>query len=132
MLPAIGPLAEAERQDALRGIRLAKIKTANGKVHSVGNLKRLNQIYGTDHPRRSTHLVLSWRTAMRHYPSPPFPGHQQPMPGKTATMNPAPDHGETSYKGSGRLTGKRPSSPAATAGSVARLPSRMLERALMF
>ena len=29
------------------------------------------------------------------------------MPGKTAAMKPAPDHGETSYKGSGRLNGKK-------------------------
>jgi len=29
------------------------------------------------------------------------------MPGKTTAMNPAPDHGETSYRGSGRLDGKK-------------------------
>jgi NAD(P)-dependent dehydrogenase (short-subunit alcohol dehydrogenase family) len=29
------------------------------------------------------------------------------MPGKTAAMSPAPDHGEISYKGSGRLNGKK-------------------------
>ena len=44
---------------------------------------------------------------MRHYPSPPFPDQLQPMPGKTSAMNPTPDHGETSYKGSGRLNGMR-------------------------
>ena len=42
-----------------------------------------------------------------NYPKPPFPAQQQPMPGMTDPMKPAPDHGETSYKGSGRLTGKR-------------------------
>src|SRR6185369_12109693 len=41
------------------------------------------------------------------YPQPPFPPQQQPMPGSTARMEPRPDHGETSYKGSGRLQGKR-------------------------
>ena len=40
-------------------------------------------------------------------PKPPFPKQQQPMPGLTARMDPIPDHGEASYKGSGRLTGKR-------------------------
>jgi NAD(P)-dependent dehydrogenase (short-subunit alcohol dehydrogenase family) len=44
---------------------------------------------------------------MLHYPRPPFPDQHQPMPGKTAAMNPTPDHGETSYKGSGRLNGKK-------------------------
>jgi NAD(P)-dependent dehydrogenase (short-subunit alcohol dehydrogenase family) len=42
-----------------------------------------------------------------NYPKPPFPEQQQPMPGMTDTMQPVPDHGETSYKGSGRLAGKR-------------------------
>src|SRR3954466_13560483 len=41
------------------------------------------------------------------YPKPPMPRQQQPMPGTTAKMNPVPDHGERSYKGSGRLAGKR-------------------------
>jgi hypothetical protein len=44
---------------------------------------------------------------MLHYPRPPFPSQHQPMPGKTTAMNPAPDHGETSYRGSGRLDGKK-------------------------
>ncbi|MBT2793169.1 SDR family oxidoreductase [Paraburkholderia strydomiana] len=40
-------------------------------------------------------------------PTPPFKGQQQdPTPGRTAEMNPQPDHGEKSYKGSGRLAGK--------------------------
>jgi len=42
-----------------------------------------------------------------NYPNPPFPSQQQPMPGHTAQMDPVPDHGETTYKGSGRLRGKR-------------------------
>ncbi|MGJ4887946.1 SDR family oxidoreductase [Bradyrhizobium sp. HKCCYLRH3099] len=41
------------------------------------------------------------------YPKPPFPPQQQAMPGTTAEMRPRPDHGETSYKGSGKLTGKK-------------------------
>jgi NAD(P)-dependent dehydrogenase (short-subunit alcohol dehydrogenase family) len=42
-----------------------------------------------------------------NYPKPPFPKQQQPMPGLTNAMKPVPDHGETSYKGSGRLAGKK-------------------------
>jgi NAD(P)-dependent dehydrogenase (short-subunit alcohol dehydrogenase family) len=41
------------------------------------------------------------------YPKPPFPDQPQPMPGRTADMDPRPDHGETSYEGHGRLRGKR-------------------------
>ncbi|RKK03071.1 SDR family oxidoreductase [Pseudoroseomonas wenyumeiae] len=40
-------------------------------------------------------------------PQPPQPSQQQQPPGHTAPMNPQPDHGEKSYKGSGRLTGKK-------------------------
>lgn len=41
------------------------------------------------------------------YPKPPFEGQRQPWPGLASKMNPVPDHGEKSYKGSGRLTGRR-------------------------
>jgi NAD(P)-dependent dehydrogenase (short-subunit alcohol dehydrogenase family) len=34
---------------------------------------------------------------------PPFPEQQQSMPGRTAELNPAPDHGEQSYRGHERL-----------------------------
>ena len=36
----------------------------------------------------------------------PQPPQQQSPPGRTAEMNPTPDHGERSYRGTGRLTGK--------------------------
>ena len=36
-----------------------------------------------------------------------FPAQQQQPPGLTAPMDPAPDHGERSYRGSGRLDGRR-------------------------
>ncbi len=41
------------------------------------------------------------------YPKPPFPEQTQPWPGLAGKMNPKPDHGETSYRGSGRLTGRK-------------------------
>jgi NAD(P)-dependent dehydrogenase (short-subunit alcohol dehydrogenase family) len=40
-------------------------------------------------------------------PTPPLPEQQQNIPGTTSEMNPKPDHGEHSYKGSGRLEGKK-------------------------
>lgn len=40
------------------------------------------------------------------YPEPPYPSQRQSMPGSTDKMTPRPDHGEHSYKGSGKLTGK--------------------------
>ena len=44
---------------------------------------------------------------MESFPKPPFPDQPQPMPGRTAAMDPKPDHGETSYRGCGRLEGKK-------------------------
>src|ERR1700756_2334131 len=44
---------------------------------------------------------------MPDYPKPPYPSQRQPMPGSTAKMDPRPDHGETSYRGCGRLKDKR-------------------------
>lgn len=41
------------------------------------------------------------------YPKPPFKGQSQPWPGLASQMDPRPDHGETSYKGSGRLAGRK-------------------------
>lgn len=41
------------------------------------------------------------------YPKPPFKGQSQPWPGLASKMEPPPDHGETSYRGSGRLTGRK-------------------------
>jgi len=44
---------------------------------------------------------------MPAYPQPPFQKQQQPMPGLTSRMDPVPDHGESTYRGSERLAGKR-------------------------
>jgi len=41
------------------------------------------------------------------YPKPPFQPQSQAWPGLAGQMKPRPDHGETSYKGSGRLTGRK-------------------------
>jgi NAD(P)-dependent dehydrogenase (short-subunit alcohol dehydrogenase family) len=41
------------------------------------------------------------------YPKPPFRSQSQPWPGLAGQMDPRPDHGETSYKGSGRLQGRK-------------------------
>lgn len=40
------------------------------------------------------------------YDRPPQPPQQQDIPGETRKMSPPPDHGETSYVGHGRLTGR--------------------------
>src|SRR6201996_7132095 len=41
------------------------------------------------------------------HPKPPFKSQPQPWPGLQSKMDPIPDCGETSYKGSGRLSGRK-------------------------
>lgn len=41
------------------------------------------------------------------YPVPKFPLQEQSLPGSEKAMDPKPDHGENTYKGSGKLTGRR-------------------------
>lgn len=38
-------------------------------------------------------------------PKPPYPKQKQPPPGQTPALDPPPDHGEDSYRGSGRFEG---------------------------
>jgi NAD(P)-dependent dehydrogenase (short-subunit alcohol dehydrogenase family) len=47
------------------------------------------------------------RSPVTNQTKPPFPKQQQSMPGTTDKMQPVPDHGEESYKGSGKLAGKK-------------------------
>ncbi len=41
------------------------------------------------------------------YPRPPFKRQSQPWPGLASRMDPRPDHGEKTYRGSGRLAGRK-------------------------
>ena len=41
------------------------------------------------------------------YPKPPFQEQTQAWPGLAGKMNPKPDHGEITYRGSGRLAGRK-------------------------
>ncbi|MFF4982955.1 SDR family oxidoreductase [Streptomyces sp. NPDC001046] len=41
------------------------------------------------------------------HPNPEFPSQDQPHPGWTGPMDPPPDHGEESYRGSGKLEGRK-------------------------
>jgi len=44
---------------------------------------------------------------LTQYPGPEFEQQPQPAPGLDANMSPKPDHGEATYKGSGRLEGRK-------------------------
>ncbi|MFT4053160.1 MAG: SDR family oxidoreductase [Novosphingobium sp.] len=50
---------------------------------------------------------LAMQDPRDQYPQPPFPRQPQPVPGLARKMDPVPDHGETSYTGSGKLVGRK-------------------------
>lgn len=50
---------------------------------------------------------LQLQDPREQYPKPPFPEQPQPAPGLASRLEPPADHGEQSYKGSGRLAGRR-------------------------
>src|SRR3954468_19428347 len=63
-------------------------------------------------PRAAQRLLLGRRcipmqNPASKYPQPPFRKQSQPWPGLASEMDPKPDHGETSYRGSGRLVGRK-------------------------
>ena len=45
---------------------------------------------------------LTMQDPTKQYPTPPFKEQSQPEPGLAADMTPKPDHGEQSYRGTGR------------------------------
>src|SRR4030088_2921257 len=51
--------------------------------------------------------VQALQNPVDKYPKPPYKRQSQPWPGLARKMDPRPDHGETSYKGSGRLAGRK-------------------------
>ncbi|MFQ6573972.1 SDR family oxidoreductase [Pseudomonas sp. UM16] len=50
---------------------------------------------------------FSMQNPLTQYPHPPFPAQSQPAPGLDAKMHPEPDHGEQTYRGFGRLAGRK-------------------------
>ncbi|SUE43300.1 SDR family oxidoreductase [Roseomonas gilardii] len=53
------------------------------------------------------HDPYAMRDPRQQYPRPPFPRQPQDAPGEVRRMEPMPDHGENSYRGSGRLPNRK-------------------------
>src|SRR5687768_11784425 len=60
-------------------------------------------------PSPSEGIVMSHAapTEAKSFPKPPFPPQQRSLPGSSNAMNPEPDYGEKSYRGSNRLRDKK-------------------------
>ena len=75
------------------GLGLATIATSP----VIGGPPKANKIFSNNELKDPT----------TKYARPPFKAQIQPWPGLVSKMDPRPDHGETSYKGSGRLVGRK-------------------------
>ena len=51
--------------------------------------------------------VPALQNPVSKYPQPPFKQQTQPWPGLARDMDPKPDHGENTYRGNGRLAGRK-------------------------
>jgi NAD(P)-dependent dehydrogenase (short-subunit alcohol dehydrogenase family) len=56
---------------------------------------------------KQSHAPMALENPKGKYPKPPFKKQTQPWPGLAAKMEPPPDRGETSYRGSARLDGRK-------------------------
>lgn len=57
--------------------------------------------------KTDTQRTTKEKNPVTKFERPPYPPQEQEMPGSEKNMNPYPDHGEDSYKGSGKLKGKK-------------------------
>lgn len=73
----------------------------------AGGLLANSMVPASAQPSRTETPDIPLTNPADQYTQPPFPSQQQPWPGLTGKMTPRPDHGEESYKGSGRLKGRK-------------------------
>lgn len=85
---------EISRRKALTGLGIA-------------SLAATSNVFGEGKTDKTMSKSVDLRDPVSKYPKPPFKGQLQPWPGLVSKMDPRPDHGETSYKGSGRLMGRK-------------------------
>jgi NAD(P)-dependent dehydrogenase (short-subunit alcohol dehydrogenase family) len=81
--------------------------------HIVGGLamglaaSTVAAITGNAESATTESVVAGLENPADKYTKPPFAAQSQPWPGLASKMQPRPDHGETSYKGSGRLLNRK-------------------------
>jgi NAD(P)-dependent dehydrogenase (short-subunit alcohol dehydrogenase family) len=89
---------ERRRLVGTAGVGLAGL-SVSGAVFAQGS----SNPQGTDKMATTADL----QNPVTKYPKPPFAKQSQPWPGLASKMDPPPDHGEESYKGAGRLAGRK-------------------------
>lgn len=64
-------------------------------------------VFASSHHKKPGVPLTNLSDPRDKYPKPPYPSQHQEWPGLCSKMDPRPDHGEKSYKGSGRLAGRK-------------------------
>jgi NAD(P)-dependent dehydrogenase (short-subunit alcohol dehydrogenase family) len=87
--------------------KISRRKVIAGLGASLATAAVAPVLSGAGSARAETPAPVGLQDPTTKYPRPPFKGQSQPWPGLAGKMEPRPDHGETSYKGSGRLAGRK-------------------------
>jgi NAD(P)-dependent dehydrogenase (short-subunit alcohol dehydrogenase family) len=82
------------RRKMIGGFGMSIVAGVSAAGQSRSQLEKAEKEYPLENP-------------VEKYPKPPFSRQSQPWPGLASKMEPRPDHGETSYRGSGRLVGRK-------------------------
>jgi NAD(P)-dependent dehydrogenase (short-subunit alcohol dehydrogenase family) len=106
----VGRIGGGARQGALPR-PLGKWAFMNSNEHSrrklVGVLGGTTLAAAVVAPAASAQSIDVGPNSTEEYPKPPYPEQTQPWPGLASRMTPRPNHGEQSYRGTGRLKGRK-------------------------
>jgi NAD(P)-dependent dehydrogenase (short-subunit alcohol dehydrogenase family) len=91
-----------QREQLMRAKKTAADETIRGP-RAQSAIEAATSVLGFDESSPMREL----RDPRELYPKPPFEKQTQPWPGLAGQMTPRPDHGEQSYRGSGRLLGRK-------------------------
>lgn len=86
--------------------KISRRKAVTGIGASLAVLAT-SPVFGAPGEKPKGAAVSGPEDPINKYPKPPFKPQSQPWPGLASKMDPRPDHGETSYRGSGRLKGRK-------------------------
>jgi NAD(P)-dependent dehydrogenase (short-subunit alcohol dehydrogenase family) len=87
--------------------QFSRRQVVSGLGASLASVAFLPAVGAQETPVSLSRPVDELRDPKTKYPVPPFKGQSQPWPGLVSKMDPVPDHGEKSYRGSDRLKGRK-------------------------
>jgi NAD(P)-dependent dehydrogenase (short-subunit alcohol dehydrogenase family) len=87
--------------------RRGALRTGASLVGAPLLLAASGKAFANDSESQQTKDQFTIQDPVKQYPKPPFKRQPQAWPGLASKMDPVPDHGEKSYKGFGRLKGRK-------------------------